>query len=291
MATPSQWFSGARPRTLAAAVTPVAAGTGLAAFFDDANLALAALALVVAVALQVGVNYANDYSDGVRGTDAARVGPIRLTASGAASPESVRRAALFSFLIGCLAGLVIVIAAAQWWLIAIGAVSVLAAWFYTGGRSPYGYRGLGELGVFVFFGVVATVGTEYIQTERFSALGFVVATGVGALACALLVVNNLRDIPTDRAAGKRTLAVRMGDRRTRVFYVLLLVVSFLVIIISAVGWTPWAFVALLAFIPAAPPAVTVLSGAKGRELVPVLQSTGIIQLIYGLTLAIGLSLA
>jgi 1,4-dihydroxy-2-naphthoate octaprenyltransferase len=291
MATAQQWLQGARPRTLPAAVSPVAAGTGVAAFYGSADLSLAALALVVSLAFQVGVNYANDYSDGVRGTDDVRVGPVRLTASGLADPKAVRNAALLSFGIGALAGLAIVALTGQWWLVLVGAACIVAAWYYTGGRSPYGYRGLGEISVFIFFGLVATMGTEYIQTLAWSWLGLIVATGIGALACALLVVNNLRDIPTDAASGKRTLAVRLGDRRTRVLYIALLVLALTVVVVAAVGWTPWALLALVAFIPVAPPIGTVASGTTGPALIPVLKSTGMIQLIYGLSLAVGLALS
>ena len=234
MATPLQWWQGARPRTLPAAVSPVAAGTGVAAYYGSVDWVLATLAMVVALALQVGVNYANDYSDGVRGTDADRVGPMRLTASGVAAPESVRAAALAGFALGAVAGLVIVVLTQQWWLLAVGVACIAAAWFYTGGSSPYGYRGLGELSVFVFFGLVATVGTEYIQTETLSWLGVLVASGVGCLACALLVVNNLRDIPTDAVSGKRTLAVRLGDRRTRAVYVGLVAASLVAVVAAAI---------------------------------------------------------
>ena len=291
MATPGEWLHGARPRTLPAAVSPVLAGTGVAAFYDAADLALAAMALVVALAFQVGVNYANDYSDGVRGTDDVRVGPVRLTASGLATPEAVRRAAFASFLVGAVAGLVIVVVTGQWWLLLVGAACIGAAWYYTGGHSPYGYRGLGEVSVFLFFGLVATVGTEYVETLQWLWLGVTVAVGVGALACALLVVNNLRDIPTDTESGKRTLAVRLGDRRTRVLYLVLLAVALVVLVVAAVVWTPWALVGLLAFIPVAPPIGTVAGGATGPALIPVLQATGIIQLLYGLTLGVGLWLA
>lgn len=291
MATPGQWWHGARPRTLPAAVAPVAAGTGVAAFEGGADGVLAALALVVALAFQVGVNYANDYSDGIRGTDAERVGPMRLTASGAARPAQVKWAAFASFLLGGIAGLAIVVVTGLWWLLAVGAACMVAAWFYTGGSSPYGYRGLGEVSVFVFFGLVATIGTAYVQTEQASWLALVTASGVGALACALLVVNNLRDIPTDAAAGKHTLAVRLGDRGTRRLYVGLVAAAFVMVPVAAVAWTPWALVALVAFIPAAPPVGAVLAGASGGALVPVLQATGLIQLLYGLSLGLGLSLA
>ncbi len=290
MATPQQWWQGARPRTLPAAVAPVAAGTGVAAYYDGVDVVLALLALCVALAFQVAVNYANDYSDGVRGTDDQRVGPMRLTASGVAGPATVKRAAGISFGLGALAGLAIVVLTEQWWLLAVGVACIAAAWYYTGGRSPYGYRGLGEVSVFVFFGLVAAMGTAYIQTEEWSWLALVVACGVGALAVALLVVNNLRDIPTDALVGKQTLAVRLGDRRTRALYVLLLVAALAAVVVASIGWTPAALLALVAFIPVAPPIGAVVSGASGRELVTVLAATGRIQLLYGITLGIGLTL-
>ena len=211
MTTPAQWVAGARPRTLPAAVAPVLAGTGVAAYDGDAVWWKALLALVVSLALQVGVNYANDYSDGIRGTDADRVGPMRLVGSGVATPGSVKAAALAAFGVAAVAGLVLA-ASTAWWLVIVGAVSVAAAWFYTGGSKPYGYLGLGEVMVFVFFGLVAVLGTQYVQAERVTLVGLYAACGIGALACAILVANNLRDIPTDQVAGKMTLAVRLGDR-------------------------------------------------------------------------------
>jgi 1,4-dihydroxy-2-naphthoate octaprenyltransferase len=291
MPTPGQWLQGARPRTLPAAISPVAAGTGVAWYFGQADVVLALLALVVALAFQVGVNYANDYSDGIRGTDDVRVGPLRLTASGLAAPSAVRAAALTSFAVGAVTGLAIVAITGEWWLVLVGAACVVAAWYYTGGKSPYGYRGFGEVSVFVFFGLVATVGTSYIQTLEWSWFSVVVACGVGALACALLVVNNLRDIPTDAAAGKRTLAVRLGDRGTRGLYLALVAGSLVVVVVCGIAWTPWALVALAAYVPVAPPVGAVASGASGPALIPVLQATGQIQLLYGVLFAVGLALA
>lgn len=290
MATPEQWWQGARPRTLPAAVAPVASGTGVAAYYGSADATLATLALIVALAFQVGVNYANDYSDGIRGTDDERTGPLRLTATGTAAPATVKRAAQLCFVVGAVAGLIIVVLTAQWWLVGVGTACMVAAWYYTGGQSPYGYRGLGEVSVFLFFGLVATVGTSYVQTLLWSWLALLVATGVGALACALLVVNNLRDIPTDATSGKRTLAVRLGDQNTRFLYLSLLATALVVVVVLAVWWTPAALLALVAFIPVAPPVGAVLSGASGRDLIPVLQATGLIQLLYGLSLGIGLAL-
>ena len=291
MPTARQWFQGARPRTLPAAISPVAAGTGVAAFTDDTDWIRALLCLVVALALQVGVNYANDYSDGIRGTDDERQGPLRLTASKLAAPAHVKAAAFAAFLLGAVAGLVLVILTKEWWLLLVGATALLAAWYYTGGRSPYGYRGLGEVSVFLFFGVVATVGTAYVQVGQFSALAWTTSFGVGALACALLVVNNLRDIPTDTANGKRTLAVRLGDTNTRVLYIALVTGALGVVVTIALGWTEWALLALGAFIFALPPIGAVAARASGRALIPVLVATGQVQLLYGLLLGVGFVLA
>ena len=290
MATPAQWWEGARPRTLPAAIAPVAVGSGVAAYEGAFFAPQALLALVVALALQVGVNYANDYSDGVRGTDAERVGPMRLTASAAAAPHEVKTAALAMFAVAAVAGLGLVVWTQVWWLLLVGVAAIVAAWYYTGGRSPYGYRGLGELSVFVFFGLVAVVGTAFVQTEQLTTLAFVAAVPVGLLASALLVVNNLRDRPPDEAVGKLTLAVRIGDRRTRLLYVTMLVLALAGGVVVAVGWTEWALLTLLAIIPGLPPAGAVLRGATGRELIVALRDTGRTQLLFGLTLAAGLAL-
>src|SRR3954451_18725139 len=229
MATAADWSAGARPRTLPAAISPVLAGTGIAAYGDDVVGWKALLALVVAVALQVAVNYANDYSDGIRGTDAERVGPMRLVGSGTASPGAVKRAAFLAFGVAGVAGLVLA-ASTAWWLLAVGALCVAAAWFYTGGAKPYGYLGLGEVMVFVFFGLVAVIGTNYVQTARWQSSALFAAIGIGSIACAILVANNLRNIPTDREAGKLTFAVRLGDDRTRIFYALLLLLALVALI-------------------------------------------------------------
>ena len=289
MTTVGQWIEGARPRTLPAAVAPVLVGTGAAAAAGDARPARALLALVVSLALQVAVNYANDYSDGIRGTDTQRVGPLRLVGSGVSSPAAVKRAALAAFAVAAAAGLVLA-ALTTWWLVAIGAAAMLAAWFYTGGARPYGYRALGELSVFVFFGLVATIGTAYVQVERVTATAVAGGVGCGALACALLVVNNLRDIPTDSVTGKRTLAVLLGDRRTRVLYVALVAVAFLVAV-ALVVVTPWTLLTLAAVPLAARPANTVAAGRQGRDLVPALRDTGRLQLAYAVLLAVALVLA
>jgi 1,4-dihydroxy-2-naphthoate octaprenyltransferase len=288
MATAAQWLEGARPRTLPAAIAPVAAGTGAAAYASGFVAWKAALALLVALALQVGVNYANDYSDGVRGTDADRVGPLRLVGSGTARPAAVRNAALASFGVGGVAGLVLALTTA-WWLLLVGAVCVLAAWFYTGGRRPYGYRGLGEVSVFVFFGLVATVGTTFVQVEDLTWVSLIAGVGCGALACAILVANNLRDLETDRIAEKHTLAVRLGDQRTRWFYVSLLVVAFLALAAIGAIHLP-AFAVLVTALPAARCARAVLTRARGRDLVPVLKMTGSVLLLYGVLLGGALAL-
>lgn len=288
MVSVAEWVAGARPRTLPAAVAPVAVGTGAAAAAGGAAPGRALLAVVVALALQVGVNYANDYSDGIRGTDADRVGPFRLVGSGTAQPDAVRRAAFASFAVAAAAGLWLA-ALTSWWLIAVGAAALAAAWFYTGGPRPYGYHGLGEAAVFVFFGLVAVVGTAYVQCERITGLAVAAALPIGLLACALLLTNNLRDIPTDMASGKRTLAVRLGDRRTRLAYVGAIMLSFAIVIGIAI-FRPWALLALLAAPLAMPPVRRVLSSARGAGLIPVLKETGQLQLVFGLLLAIGLTI-
>jgi 1,4-dihydroxy-2-naphthoate octaprenyltransferase len=289
MATATQWISGARPRTLPAALSPVLVGTGAAAGLNGARPGRALIALLVSLALQVGVNYANDYSDGIRGTDDERVGPFRLTASGAAAPAAVKRAAFGCFGLAAVAGLGLVVASGTWWLIAVGAASILAAWFYTGGRRPYGYAGLGEVFVFVFFGLVAVLGTTYTQALQLSAASVGGAVGIGVLACALLVANNLRDVPTDAVAGKQTLAVRIGAQGTRWLYAGLLATSFGAVAVIGVRH-PWALVALAALPAAIPPLRAVLRGATGRELLPVLRDTGRLELVYALLLGLGLAL-
>ena len=286
--TLNRWVVGARPRTLPAAVVPVVVGVACAVGEGGIVWWRAGLALVVSLALQVAVNYANDYSDGVRGTDDARVGPVRLVASGLATPASVKRAALLAFAVAGVAGLVLA-ASTTWWLLAVGVASIAAAWFYTGGPRPYGYLGLGEVFVFTFFGLVATVGTTYVSVERLTALSFVAGAGVGCLSCALLVVNNLRDIPTDTTAGKRTLAVRLGDARTRWFYVLLVVGAFALAGVAC-AWRPPAAIAALAIPLAIPPIRTVRGGAVGPALIAVLGGTGRLQLAYGAAFALGLAL-
>ena len=288
MATPDQWLAGARPRTLPAAVAPVVAGTAVAAHEDAAVWWKALLALVVALALQVGVNYANDYSDGVRGTDADRVGPLRLVGSGAADATAVKRAAFVSFGVAAVAGLVLALTSA-WWLVLVGAVAVAAAWYYTGGRSPYGYRGLGEVMVFVFFGLVAVVGTTYVQTGTAPLAAWYAAAGTGALACAILVANNLRDIPTDREVGKRTLAVVLGGEHTRYLFGFLMAAAAIMLLGVALEAGLPALLGLVFLVTAVPATRAVLSGADGRELIPVLQQVGVAEILYAAGLFLGIA--
>jgi 1,4-dihydroxy-2-naphthoate octaprenyltransferase len=283
-----EWLRAARPRTLPAAVAPVAVGVAVARSTGHVVAWHAALALVVSLAMQVGANLANDYSDGVRGTDAERVGPIRLVASGLASPGAVRLAAVATFAVGAVAGLVLAIAVSPW-LVAVGAAAIAAAWLYTGGPRPYGYAGYGEVSVFVFFGLVAVVGTTYVTSGELPAIAYLASVPVGLLAVALLVANNLRDIGTDARSGKRTLVVRLGDHRARLLYVAVVVVA----LVSSAGVAPWRTFALLGLVAApiaARPVRQVLSGAAGPDLVPVLEMTGTAQLVFGLAFAIGVAL-
>jgi len=289
--TPSEWLAGARPRTLPAAIAPVLVGTGAAAAVDAADLPRALLALVVALALQVGVNYANDYSDGIRGTDADRVGPLRLVGSGTATPSAVLRAAWLSFGVAALAGLVLVVLTQQWWLLALGAAAIAAAWYYTGGSRPYGYSGLGELSVFVFFGLVATVGTAYVQAERVTPSALVGGVAIGALACAILLANNLRDAPTDAESGKRTLAVRLGSPRTRSLFLVLIALAYVLAVALAIAGYPWAVLALVSAPLAVRAALPVIRQARGTDLIPVLRDTGMSELAYAALLALGLAVS
>ncbi len=286
------WVAGARVRTLPAAIVPVLVGTAAARGVDGPLIAWRAVAAgVVALALQIATNFANDYSDGVRGTDdpGARVGPVRLVGWGLEEPGAVKRAALLCFAVAGLVGLALAVAVG-WELIAVGVVCIAAGWFYTGGPRPYGYLGLGEVFVFVFFGVVATVGSAYVQLDRITGLSVLASIPVGLLATALLVTNNLRDIPGDRAVGKRTLAVRLGAERTRLVFVGMVVVAFAgAVVISALR--PWAIVSLLAFALAIEPVRAVRAGAEGPALIAVLVATGQVQLAFGVLLSVGLAIS
>ena len=288
MTTLTEWVAGARPRTLPAAVVPVAVGTGAASADGSPIWWRAPVALVVALALQVGVNYANDYSDGVRGTDEDRVGPLRLVGSQTASPRAVLVAAVACFGVAAVAGLALA-AVTTWWLLAVGAAAIAAAWFYTVGAVAYGYRALGELSVFLFFGIVAVVGTSYVLLEQVTWTAVVASIPVGMFACALLAVNNLRDRFADERAGKRTLAVVIGDRHTRELYAALMLTPFPLAAVLALR-APFALLALLATTLATTPVRRVLHHTVGLELVDVLRQTGQAQLAYGLLLAVGLAI-
>jgi 1,4-dihydroxy-2-naphthoate polyprenyltransferase len=290
VANAREWLAGTRPRTLPAAVVPVLIGSGVAAGYGKFSLWRAALALLVALALQVGVNFANDYSDGVRGSDSAerRVGPLRLVGSGLAAPGQVKLAAFGCFFVACCAGLALA-AVTSWWLVLGGALAVLAAWFYTGGSRPYGYRGLGEISVFAFFGVAAVAGTAYVEMGRLSWLGLAASIPAGLLSCALLMINNLRDIRSDTESGKRTLAVRIGDARSRMVYLLFLLVPFALAALTAV-YRPFALLVLLALPLTLAPARAVRGGASGPALITTLGQTGRLQLAFGLAFTVGLAI-
>ena len=275
---------GARPRTLPAAVAPVLVATALAG--SNWKPLQALLALVVSLSLQVGVNYANDYSDGIRGTDNSRIGPTRLTATGLATATSVRRAAIASFAFAALVGLVLA-SMTSWWLLLIGALSIAAAWGYTGGSNPYGYLGLGEVSVFTFFGIIATMGTYYVQTELITLQSFIVSIPMGSLACAILAINNTRDRAEDLLVGKKTLAVRLGDRGARILFVSLLASAH---IFALAILHPGALLTLLALPLSFALAKEVLSGTAGAALIPLLAKTGKLQLIFSLLFSLGLLL-
>lgn len=288
MATTAEWVEGARPRTLPTAISPVLVGTGAALGAGAVAPGSALLALLVAVALVIGVNFANDYSDGIRGTDDERVGPQRLVGSRAAEPATVKTAAFACFGIAAVAGLVLTAVSGQWWLLLVGALCIVGAWYYTGGSRPYGYAGLGEVAVFVFFGPVAVLGTMVTQAGRVDAAAVGAAVGAGLLTCAVLVANNLRDIPGDRVVGKRTLAVRLGDRGTRMLYLALVLVPF-VVAVGAAFDRPGVLLALLALPAAVRPVRIVLGGAQGPALIPVLKDTGLLLLAWGVAVAVGLA--
>ena len=292
MTTLAQWIDGARPRTLPAAVAPVAVGTGAAfalreeAVHGDAgHLGFALLALVVALALQVGVNYANDYSDGIRGTDDDRTGPTRLTGSGLAKPEHVKLAAFMAFGAAAVFGVVLSAMAGAMWLVLVGALCIAAAWFYTGGESPYGYSGLGEVSVFIFFGLVAVMGTEYTQSGLVTWEGFLCALAIGAISASVNLANNIRDIPTDAAAGKRTLAVRLGDDRSRTLFTVLTLFPFFISLVLSMT-TVASLAALVALPLAAASVLKVRGGASGKELIPVLGMNGKTMLAWAVVTAV-----
>lgn len=289
MATVSEWFEGARPRTWPNAVAPVLVGSGAAAEIDEFDPLLAVLALAVSLLLIIGVNYANDYSDGVRGTDADRVGPFRLVGSGSVDPKQVRTTAFACLGAAAAAGIAAVVLSGAWVLLALGALCLGGAWFYTGGSKPYGYAGLGELAVFVFFGLAAVLGTQYLQAGVITGSGFGAAVAVGAFSSAVLVANNLRDIPSDRRTGKRTLAVLLGDRDTRTLYIALVLVPFVITALIGLRLTP----ALLAFL-ALPLLVAslreMLRGSTGKRLVPVLRDTGLAMLAWALVTCIAFAI-
>ena len=284
MASPATWIAGARPRTLPAAIAPVVVATSLAD--KESNTVAALLAMAVSLALQIGVNYANDYSDGIRGTDNDRIGPLRITASGLATPSQVKSAAFISFGVASIAGLLLAINS-SWWLIAVGALSIAAAWGYTGGKNPYGYMGLGELFVFIFFGLVATIGAFYVQTDRITSESVLAGVIVGFLACAILVINNIRDRAKDEVVGKRTLAVRLGDKRSRVLYTSLVTLPYL---LTAGFGSPWTMLTL-ATLPLTVSILKVLwSGAQGTALIALLAATGKLQMLFSFALSLALIL-
>ena len=290
MATLSDWLEGARLRTLPAAVAPVVLGTGAAVGLGAASPVRALLAAGVALALQVGVNFANDYSDGVRGTDDVRTGPPRLTGGGKASPATVKRAAILALTVGAVLGLVLVVVSGAWWLLALGVLAIAAAWGYTGGSRPYGYLGLGEVGVFLFFGLMATLGTLWTQAGSLPWTAWAGATGVGLIACALLMVNNIRDIPTDSQVGKTTLAVLLGDRRARWSYVVAIALPVLLGVLTATV-SPWTLLVLVLVPWVVRLSRVVLGGAAGRDLIVVLRDTGLLELAYGVLIGLGLALS
>ena len=285
----AQWVDGARPRTLPNAVAPVIAGTGAAAWLHAAVWWKALLALLVAVAMIIGVNYANDYSDGIRGTDDVRAGPLRLVGSRLATPRSVLTAAVVSLGVAAVAGLALAVFSAPW-LIVVGAVCIAGAWLYTGGSNPYGYLGLGEVAVFVFFGLVAVLGTQYTQALRIDWVGAALAVAMGSLSSAVLVANNLRDIPTDAESGKITLAVRLGDARTRLLYQSLLALAFALTLVLMLA-TPWCAVGFVAAPLALRAVRPVRRGSGGKELIPVLRDTGLTMLVWAVAVALALALA
>lgn len=286
-ATVRDWISGARLRTLPLALSPVLVGAGAAAAENGFSLPLSLLCLMIALSLQIGVNYSNDYSDGIRGTDDYRVGPARLTGSGAADPKRVLSVALAFFALAAVAGLIIVIMTAQWWMLVVGVLAILAGWFYTGGKRPYGYAGLGELMVFIFFGLVATVGTTYVQIGTVTQASWFGAVGVGFIACAVLVVNNIRDIPTDTQAGKKTLAVLMGTTRSIALFVVLLLAPFVIAAALAIIY-PVAWFAMFALLLALPACVITMTAKSAGEYILALKLASFTSLAYAFFISLAL---
>ncbi len=287
-ATMRDWARGARPKTLASAIAPVAVGSASAGALSEFRPGIAALALGVALALQVAVNFANDYSDGVRGTDANRVGPERLVASGKAAPSRVRAAALAAFSVGSLLGLAMTLISREWWLLAVGAAAILAAWTYTGSSRPYGYRGWGEASVFIFFGLVATLGTMAAQAGRVTWWAIAAATGVGLYSVAMLLVNNIRDLASDRLTGKHTLAVRLGDAAARRLFAASVTLPLVASGVIALA-RPWALLTLVLAAPAVMLAAAMRAGLAGRPMTVAFAATSAIGLAYGVLLALGIA--
>ncbi|HKS44120.1 MAG TPA: 1,4-dihydroxy-2-naphthoate polyprenyltransferase [Amycolatopsis sp.] len=290
MATVTEWIEGARPRTLPNAVAPVLAGVGATIQLGAFSWWRSLLALLVALSLIVGVNFANDYSDGIRGTDENRVGPLRLVGSGVAAPKTVLVAALTCLGLAGVLGLVLVAATGKWWLLAMGALCILGAWFYTGGKKPYGYVGLGEIAVFVFFGLAAVLGTVYVQAGTISWPALGAAVGIGCFSTGVLTANNLRDIPTDREVGKNTLAVRLGDASTRRFYLTLVTVPFVITVLLALAH-PLVLIALVTAVLLVTPVRVIISGGTGPRLIPVLRDTGLVMLAWSAFTSLALALS